>query len=236
MKYIFIIFLFPLLSCSQSPKLQPGELAIQKTSTTIEVDGDGTDPAWQQATTHSNFSYPWREEEAPSTSFKALWDDENFYFLYFAVDDEIITKIDTSLNEEMQAVNSDRVEIFFKSDDKMNPYYALEMDALGRVLDTEGRYYRDVDFDWDWPSGELVVKASKNETGYFVEGSISLESLRNLGMLGDDRVLQAGLYRGEYLTNVQQETKVKWISWIMPDSEKPDFHIPSSFGRLHLVE
>ena len=118
----------------------------------------------------------------------------------------------------------------------MNPYYALEMDALGRVLDTQGRFYRNIDYDWDWPEGQLILKASIDDTGYWVEGSISFESLRQLGMYKDDQILKAGLYRGEYQTKENEEIETKWISWILPDSPKPDFHIPSSFGILKLED
>ena len=53
-------------------------------------------------------------------------------------------------------------------------------------------------------------------------------------MYKDDNILKAGLYRGEYVTLPNGKIDTKWISWVMPDSEEPDFHIPSSFGILKL--
>lgn len=198
----------------------------------LQITGNGTDPHWENANELTDFTYPWREEQAPTTAFKALWNETHLYFLYRAVDPDIVAKKE-GLGER-DVVHSDRVEIFFKADDQMNPYYSLEMDALGRILDTEGRFYRQVDFDWNWPEGHLEVKASIDKTGYWVEGAITLESLRQLGMYQDDHVLQAGLYRGEYYTVQGGKVKTKWISWVKPDSPKPDFHIPSSFGVLEL--
>lgn len=200
---------------------------------TLKITGQGTDEHWQKANSLTDFSYPWRKETPPKTEFKALYDEEWFYFLYRAEDPEIITKSDPTINQEMEVVNSDRVEIFFKKDDQMNPYYSLELDARGRILDTKGKYYRDIDFDWNWPEGHLIVEASMDENGYWVEGKISFESLRQLDMLGEG-FLRAGLYRGEYQTLVDGKRETKWISWIKPDSETPDFHIPSSFGVLKL--
>lgn len=200
---------------------------------TIEITGKGSDPLWRKSNVLTNFTYPWRKETPPKTEFKALYDDDWFYFLYRAEDPEIITKIDPTINEEMEVVNSDRVEIFFKKDDKMNPYYSLELDARGRILDTKGKHYRDIDMDWNWPAGHLIVEASTDKNGYWVEGKISFESLRELGML-DSGILKAGLYRGEYVTLPNGKRETKWISWIKPDSETPDFHIPSSFGVLML--
>ncbi len=199
----------------------------------LEIDGRGSSPAWEQATILSSFSYPWREDSPPPTVFRALWDGTQLFFLYRASDPLIITP--QTGEPEKDVLGSDRVEIFFKADDAMNPYYTLEMDALGRIFDAECRFYRQVDAAWPWPAGQLVLRASQDEEGYTVEGAISIASLQQLGMLKGN-TLQAGLYRGEYLLREDGTTETRWISWIRPDSEKPDFHIPSSFGALILEE
>lgn len=227
--YLLILFLLS-SSCNSNMK----SYTVKKIDQTIEITGKGTDIIWKKANDLTDFSYPWRTEIAPKTSFKALYNDTHFYFLYRATDPDIITK-ERGLGER-DAVDSDRVEIFFKANDKMNPYYALEMDALGRVLDTEGRFYRKIDFDWGWPKGELLLKATTDQEGYWVEGSISFQSLRKLGMYKDDHILKAGLYRGEYVTEANGDIITKWISWVKPAAEKPDFHIPSSFGILKLAK
>ena len=229
LKYYLALFLMiTVMSYSSSLKTYK----VNKINKDIKLTGMGTDNAWQDARELTDFSYPWRTEKAPTTAFKALYNDTNFYFLYRATDPDIITK-KRGIGER-DVVNSDRVEIFFKSDDRMDPYYALEMDALGRVSDTECKFYRDIDYDWKWPAGHLVLKATTDPSGYWVEGSITFESLRQLGMYKDDQILKAGLYRGEYVTKADDTIEVKWISWVRPDSEKPDFHIPSSFGILEL--
>ena len=224
--FFYLLSILLPMACTPSG---PKTYVVKKSDHPLQLTGKGDDPAWQKATALSDFTYPWRTDHPPLTTFRALWDEQFFYFLYRAEDPDIITK--TTDGGERDVVNSDRVEIFFKSDDNMDPYYSLEMDALGRVLDTEGRYYRNVDFKWNWPEGGLILKASTDEEGYWVEGAISLASLRQLGML-EGNELKAGLYRGEYLQKENGETEVRWISWIIPDSEKPDFHIPSSFGIL----
>lgn len=218
------------LACQPSG---PKHYQVKYVDQALALSGKGSDPMWETANLLSDFTYPWREEAAPPTDFRALWNDEWFYFLYRATDENVIQKQEGQ--GERDVVNSDRVEIFFKADDQMDPYYSLEMDALGRVLDTEGRFYRKVDFGWNWPEGHLLLKASIDEDGYWVEGAISFESLRQLGMYKDDQLLRAGLYRGEYQHTAADEVVVKWISWVIPDSEKPDFHIPSSFGILELL-
>ena len=210
------------------------QYTVYKVSAPIEITGAGVDPEWSEAPILEDFSYPWRADSPPQTSFRALWSQEYLFFLFEAMDPVIQFKVDRL--QKVEPVDSDRVELFFKADDKMNPYYSLEMDALGRVLDTEGRFYRKIDFDWQWPSGHLEVKAEIKEGSYTVEGQISLESLRQLGMYKDDRQLQVGVYRAEYVFEEMRRVNARWISWVDPQSEQPDFHIPTSFGIFKLED
>jgi hypothetical protein len=92
------------------------------------------------------------------------------------------------------------------------------------------------DDTWTWPSGHLIIKANRFEKGYSVEVAISKESLKQLGLLKGNK-LEAGLFRGECTELIDgSESKIKWISWVKPDSKTPDFHIPSAFGVLILEE
>lgn len=228
--YFFITILFLMGSAPESA----GQYEIKKIPAgDLQITGRGDSPAWEGAAVLTDFTYPWREDSPPPTAFRALWDGIYFFFLYRATDPVIITP--QSGEPKKDVLGSDRVEIFFKADDEMNPYYTLELDALGRIFDAECRFYRQVDAGWSWPEKQLVVRASQDAEGYTVEGAISIKSLEQLGMLQGNR-LQAGLYRGEYLPKADGSTETRWISWIRPDSEKPDFHIPSSFGLLILQE
>ena len=203
------------------------------TSVSIKISGKGNDKAWSNAVNLSDFSYPWRAGTPPKTTFKALHDKNNFYFLFQAVDPNILTK-EAGIRQRL-GKHSDRVEIFFKADDQMNPYYALELDAIGRIMDNKARYHRKIDYSWTYPSNQLFVKTSTNKNGYFVEGQISFDSLRQLKMYKDDGILRVGLFRAEYEKLNNNEVYPKWISWVKPDSSTPDFHIPSSFGILELI-
>ncbi len=198
------------------------------------LDSKAMNPIWEQANVNSDFSFPWEEKTPPKTSFRALYDNEFFYFRFDVEDDNVLTHVKD--DHKMEVVDSDRVEIFFRQDEKLNPYYCLEMDARGRVLDYVTRYYRDFDYEWQWPASDnLSVKASENKEGYIVEGAISLSSLKELGLLKDN-VLEAGLYRGYCMKLPNPEAELRWISWVNPAVEEPDFHIPSSFGKLELEQ
>lgn len=188
---------------------------------------------WANALELKDFTYPWSAGKPPGVTFRALWDEKRFYFRFDAEATDVLTYVNT--NNKMEVVHSDRVEIFFRSDEKLDPYYCLEMDPLGRVLDYRTRYYRQFEYDWQWPgSGLLEVKAVMTGSGYSVEGSIALQSLKELNLLQNNE-LQAGLFRGECLELPDPGSAFAWISWVQPESQLPDFHIPSAFGRIKLV-
>jgi len=206
----------------------------QIASNQLTLDGNIMSPIWDKANITNDFSYPWEEQTPPKTSFRALYDDDYFYFRFDVEDNNVLTHV--SEDHKMEVVDSDRVEIFFRQDEKLNPYYCLEMDARGRVLDYVTRYYRDFDYEWQWPGTDnLSVKASETNEGYVVEGAISLASLKELGLLKNN-VMEAGLYRGYCMHLPNPDSELRWISWVNPEVEEPDFHIPSSFGKLKLEQ
>jgi len=197
----------------------------------VKIDGKGTSRIWKQANLLTDFVYPWDSVAAPATSFAALYDGDWFYGLFRVKDDSVITLVKN--NDKMEVGASDRVEIFLKKDDAMNPYYCLEMDADGRVLDYDAFYYRKMDYPWHWPDGQLIIKTSRVKGGYILEFAISIRSLKDLGLLKDGR-LQAGLFRAENKGFINGRADLHWISWIRPQTDHPDFHTPSAFGTLTL--
>jgi hypothetical protein len=61
----------------------------------IVVNGEVSSEAlstqlWQRAAVLSDFSFPWTQTKAPETLFRALWDDENFYFRFEVEDAEVV--------------------------------------------------------------------------------------------------------------------------------------------------
>ena len=223
----FILVLFLTISLSHVKKEKV--YIAKKQPHPVGVEG----PDWSVAQRLDDFTYPWKNMVPSQTIFKASWDDHKFYFRFEVEDDNILTYHDTDHKEEV--VYSDRVEIFFKKDDRMSPYFCLEMDAAGRVLDYEAHFYRKVNFSWKWPDNGLSVTATKSAKGYVVEGSIDLASLKALGMLNGNRML-AGLFRGECVGLNGKKAELQWISWVDPETTKPDFHVPSAFGIIELME
>ena len=164
--------------------------------------------------------------------FRALWNPENFFFNFRVFDTDVyLDQKDDSLDS---IGNSDRVELFFRTSESLNPYYCLEIDASGRLMDFKAHPNKDFDFDWKWPSKDLDIKTSKDEISFTVEGRISIQSLKDLNLI-QNNVIEAGVYRAKFSKDEKQEYKPTWISWVNPDTETPNFHIASSFGKFRLL-
>lgn len=217
------------MQAKEGPRTYP----VVRISDKLEITGKGTDPKWKAAKTLTDFIYPWENETVPPTRFKALHDNSNVFFLFDVTDPAVY--IHKHTNNKAEVAASSRAEIFFKADDRMQPYYCLEMDPEGRVLDYEGVFHRKFDLKWSWPQGEMTIATHQRKDGYTIELAISKRSLKELGLLHGN-VLQAGLFRADCKPPSGGQQEFKWISWVRPDSKTPDFHIPSAFGLLQLQD
>ena len=58
--------------------------------------------------------------------------------------------------------------------------------------------------------------------------------MKDHGLLSGDKII-AGVYRAEFSMS-DDGVQENWISWVDPGTEKPDFHVASSFGEFVLVQ
>jgi len=187
--------------------------------------------SWDDLGALNDFTYPWRDETPPNTFFKAYHDDNNLYFKYLAEGSRPLIYVKD--NNKLEVIHSERVEIFFKKDDKLDPYYCFEIDPLGRVLDYEANHYRKFNRSWSWP-GDLKIKSEISKSFYTVSGQFEKKILTDLGLLKGN-LLEVGLYRGQCTSLLRDQAELKWISWVDSGTTEPDFHVASSFGRFKLA-
>ncbi len=196
------------------------------------VTGKGDDKAWKQAEVLTNFISPWDEEEIDKIEFRALHDSEDLFFCFKVYDDDVY--VDLTDDTDNSINNSDRVELFFRSDKNLNPYYCLEIDPTPRIMDFIARPSKQFDFNWNWPLKDINVKSSKENNYFTVEGAISFASLTKLSLLKNGRI-ETGIYRAKYNKQVNGKYEPTWITWVNPETEQPNFHTPTSFGVLKLM-
>lgn len=199
----------------------------------LRITGKGDDNLWDKAITLIDFCSPWDSKKPSKITFRALWDSEKFFFNFTVSDTEIhIEKKEDSID---CINNSDRVELFFRPDDSMNPYYCLEMDTDARLMDFIAYPNKNLDFSWNWPKDEIIVKSSINEDSFTVEGSISIQSLNDFKLIKNNKI-ETGIFRAKYSPNENGSFEPTWITWVNPNTETPNFHIATSFGILILKE
>ena len=199
----------------------------------LNISGKGDDTLWNNAAILDNFISPWNTGRESEIIFKALWDRENLFFNFTVFDTEIhIEKKDDSVES---IGNSDRVELFFRPDDSLNPYYCLEIDTCSRIMDFIAYPNSNFDFNWDWPQNNLKVKSSINADSFIVEGSISIKSLKRFNLINNN-IIETGVFRAKYKKTQNKTFEPTWITWVNPNTETPNFHISSSFGRFILQE
>ncbi len=199
----------------------------------LKIEEEERNILWNTANELVDFSSPWNSEKVKKISFRALWDTE-FLFFIFKVEDSAIY-IDTTDDTIASINNSDRVELFFRTDRNLDPYYCLEIDPTPRIMDFKARPNKQFDFSWNWPAEDIEVKSSIGKTGFVVEGAISIRSLNQFGLIKSGEI-EAGIYRAKYNKQENETYEPTWITWVNPATETPNFHIESSFGVLKLED
>lgn len=190
--------------------------------------------AWYRAACLTDFSLPWNVDLTPAaTEFRALWDDEALHFRFDCIDHDLV--LDDSATLKERVLESDRVEIFFTTDLSLAPYYGFEMSPRAEALIYKASHYRVIDFDWTCPT--LKLAAEIQGESYTVSGSLPWSTLRDMGVIQKDtRQLFAGVYRADFSREADGGLRRLWMPWVDPQTERPDFHVPGSFGIFDLVD
>ncbi|HFF1653273.1 TPA: carbohydrate-binding family 9-like protein [Providencia rettgeri] len=209
------------------------EYQINHTDQLKSLNDAQNETVWQQAEVLTDFIYPWEKETPPKTDFRALWSDDALYFRFIADDKDI--QLGDNADKDQAVLDSDRVELFFATSPELKPYYTAEMDPKGRTFDAKANYYREIDPSWNWETLQTVGEMTPN--GYVLTGKIDLDEFTRLNLWQDKdkQTLMCAILRGEFSAGEEKQVR-KWISWIKPDSVKPDFHIPSAFGTCKFVK
>ena len=199
----------------------------------IILSGKGNQSFWNESYLLTNFCSPWDDQPLKKIEFKAVHNSEKIFF-QFKVYDQLV-HIHSSENKNDSINNSDRVELFFRSDAYLDPYYCLEIDTLGRVMDFKAKPNKEFDFNWNWPFQDIDVKSSRYSNHFIVEIAITLSSFIELNLLKNG-CIETGIYRAKYHKQKNHKFDSTWITWVNPKTKKPNFHIKSSFGVLKLED
>jgi hypothetical protein len=200
---------------------------------TLKIKGNGNHSLWEKAEVLTDFISPWDNKKLDKIEFRALWDTENLFFCFTVFDTKL--HIDEKDDSVDSIGNSDRVELFFRPDESLNPYYCLEIDPISRIMDFMANPNKDFNFNWSWPKNDIKVKSYINRNNFTVEIVISIKSLRKLNLIKRNKI-DVGIFRAKYYEQENSNFEPIWISWVNPDTESPNFHTPTSFVVLYLMD
>lgn len=117
----------------------------------------------------------------------------------------------------------DRVELYFSpTSDLSKPYYAVEMDAKGNILDYTVNYGHP--FDYSWKCRTVVTKAERTEGGYTVRGTIDVSELMEFGI--SQNMFWMGAFRADFKDSGEL---AGWYSYLPHPSGRANFHVPQMF-------
>lgn len=225
-KFVFLVLAFlPFLLSARSvmPEQTQTDIAEIPFARGIHIDGERDE--WTTAAVVSSLTAPWNGNMRDETTVYLCHDRKYLYFFYEVHD---TTPVYNSQKSKMSVIPSDRAEFFISCDRKMKQYYCAEIDPQGKTLDYEASFYRKMNYEWEFST--LKVASQKTASCYVIEGCLSLKELRRLKLITPDKGLYMGVYRADFVN----DKDVIWYSWIIPEAEKPDFHIPSSLGKFIL--
>ena len=211
--------------------LQPSAFVIPRHQVKLVIDGKAKESVWDKAKSFEEFLSPWDTLQVPATSFKTFCDSSHLYFYFKIKDSQVICYDHKDLATAVEG--SDRVELFFASNDSLSPYYGLEIDACERFISFKAHGYRQFEENWEFPKfGTEDFKIRGYRKGYAVEGRIQLKVLEELDILHNGSML-IGLHRAEY-HRAGKSDKVRWLSWNNYSIDKPDFHIREGFRMVQI--
>ncbi|MDX1984820.1 MAG: carbohydrate-binding family 9-like protein, partial [Bryobacteraceae bacterium] len=205
----------------------------------IVIDGILDEPAWRQAPAAGDFHFNWwKSGEKEQTVAKLLWDDENLYVSYYCHDKHIAAQV---IERHGPVSLDDSVEIFLSPNPaKPRNYYGFEMNVIGTMLNfIRADWYKGPFFSEPEGvrlrtsfHGMRVKQDAAGDNHWILEVAIPLKNFEKDAahtppVEGD--TWRVNLNRAGGKTNAQYST------WSPVASEKPNFHVPESFGQVRFL-
>lgn len=160
------------------------------------------------------------------TAFSAKVDEKTFSFR-FEVHDSTMVVTDV-LKEEFDTAYEDRVEVYIAPvADRSKPYFCLEVDAKGRILDYRVDPTDKFDFKWNFKSAKAEPEALKG--GYAVSCQVDRKELESLGIDFSEYYLAVFRADLQVAFGTKNGPPIKWYSAMPPPSKTAHFHQSGHF-------
>ncbi len=168
-----IVFLLTILMHSPGwAQVQTKTYVTTKVASSIKIDGEMTESAWQTANIATDFVERNPTEGKPprfKTEARILYDDNNIYILGYCFDDNP-DSILTQLGERDDRLNADLFSVSFDPYNKMLDAFKFSVTASGVQADSR---ISDPSFNTVWESAVKIV-----DNGWIVEMKIPYYAIR----------------------------------------------------------
>ena len=242
LQFTSTLFLLCTLFYSCSNHSSSDEISVNRIEEApINIDGVPNEADWQRATHLTQFVNPWNPRYQSETDLRLLWNGHELYFC-FTVKEETL-QLASVLQDKHEIIDEDRVELFFSPSLPLSTYYALEFDAIGRVLDYKAEYPKKFDESWN-TKNKLQADGRLTADGFCVEGRISKALLNEMtnshektnGHKTTDgqKEFYFGAYRGDLDRDEAGNFIYEWLCLRDPKLPEPDFHVNGTFCKLVL--
>ena len=195
---------------------------------TITIDGDGSDPAWAKATPVT-WDTDWSGKKTSIvTHARVVWDKDALYTLFDEDGAGLFADPAPPKDRDRPKLYAeDCVELFVGADaSEPRRYYEIELGPLGHFLDLSvDRTKTPTKSDVAWSSGVLVATKT-DATGHAATIEAKIPAREITTALVPGARLPFALYR------MEGKSPRAYLAWSPTKTAKPDFHVPSAFGRL----
>jgi hypothetical protein len=200
-----------------------------------EIDiGDLSHPSWEAATAVEISRY-WSSAEAPAhrrAEARALWSAEALYVRFDCEQEEplIINSSPDLTRKTIGLWERDVCEIFIAPNpDEPERYFEFEAAPTGEWLDLAIRQLPDErETDWEYSSG-MTVSTYSTQRNFSIAMRIPWPAFGREPRAVDE-------WRVNLFRCVGSGDDRGYLAWQPTLTARPNFHVPSAFGRLRFIE
>lgn len=213
----------------------PSPVLVAQSVGGFELSGALDNPAWNKARViHLETGWDGQAQPDVRTEVRFLWEPQYFYAGFRCSYKDLNIDTTPPLDSYRWGLwDYDMVELHLSSETLgISSYRELEAAPTGHWMDLDVVFARDKPFyDWEWRSGFEVRAAIREDIRtWTVEMKIPVRSVA-------ERPLETGTVWSINVYRADGKGEARKYLALMPTyTEKPNYHVPSRFGRIKFLK
>lgn len=187
-------------------RLRPPAIA-RRVSTPPQLNGDLSDPAWQQAEPLTDFRQSnTGERPADQTEVRLLYTDDALYIAFTCHESTPEKQVIRQTERDSAVWTDDSVEVFVNTDGLGYPYYHLVANAAGVRYDAASSAEHPMDASWN---GEWQVRTKRGSDRWIAELRVPFATL-GIGEAPAGRMWLCNFARNDHAAQIRDAYGDKW--------------------------